>query len=89
MIQTIQVGHFAHSIGLDPSINRIYVTNQLPNNNTVSAIDGDTQTVSDTIKLNSTPTKLLIDPLEKHTAFIVTEKNQNFTISAIDIFTTA
>jgi YVTN family beta-propeller protein len=58
---TIQVGDSPQGIAVNPNTNRIYVTNY--SSNSVSVIDGDTNTVIDTIAVGNAPQGIAVNPV--------------------------
>jgi YVTN family beta-propeller protein len=79
---TIAVGNLPQQIALNPVTNRIYVSNL--NDNTVSVIDGATNTVVDTIAVGMVPEQIAVNTTTD--TIYVANENSN-TISVIDAST--
>jgi YVTN family beta-propeller protein len=73
------VGHFPYGVAINPFNSRIYVTNR--GSNTVSVIDGSTNTTLDNIKVQQSPVGIAIDPAADW--IYVTNINSN-KVSVID-----
>src|SRR5437588_5068800 len=57
---TIQLGTSPSYVAVNPTTNRIYVTNSI--SNTVSVIDGDSNTVIATVPLSASPEGIDVNP---------------------------
>ena|GEM_PF-1176489 len=60
-IATIPVGNFPYGVAVNPITNMVYVTNQ--GSNSVSVIDGKTNSVVSTIPIGSIPYDLAVNPI--------------------------
>jgi len=76
---TISVGRLPHSVGVDPSTDTVYVGNET--DDTVSVIDGATDTVTSTIPVGNDPYGVGVDP---STRTIYVTNFQGNTVSVID-----
>jgi YVTN family beta-propeller protein len=78
---TVGVGDNPYWLGVDPSTDTIYVANSSTADNTVSVIDGATNTVTATVNVGSMPYGVGVDPSTD--TIYVSNMNDN-TVSVID-----
>lgn len=83
LVTSIPVGTYPSWVSIDPSLNRIYVTN-FQTNGSVSVIDGNSNQVIATILTGDHPRSIALN-LTTHLAY-VTNQNSN-TIAVIDLTT--
>ena len=77
----IPVGEFPIGVALNPNTNRIYAVNSGYASNSVSVIDGNTNTVIATVPVGNTPFALDVNP---RTNLVYVGNNQDTTVSVID-----
>jgi YVTN family beta-propeller protein len=78
-MKTIAVGNAPHSVAVNPNTDMIYVTNR--DSNTVSVIDGKTNSVIKTVKVGVHPIDIGLNP---NTGKVYIANEENDTVSIIN-----